>query len=134
MSDNDDIEVESDVSPGASSFLFGLSGGDSGRGSQPGDGGRGPGRRRLRPLPPGLGPPALRPGLAPLQSRPERPPGTEGGSRHAASGTPTSSCGGECRGLPLHSTRLGIPLSVRILGKETSAQDLLLGSTIPLLP
>lgn len=50
MSDNDDIEVESDVSPGASSFPFGLSGGDSGKGSQPGDGGRGPGRRRLRPL------------------------------------------------------------------------------------
>lgn len=43
MSDNDDIEVESDVSPGASSFPFGLSGGDSGQGSQPGDGGRGAG-------------------------------------------------------------------------------------------
>uniref|UniRef100_A0A8C9LZB3 Protein max n=1 Tax=Piliocolobus tephrosceles TaxID=591936 RepID=A0A8C9LZB3_9PRIM len=51
MSDNDDIEVESDVSPGASSFPCGLSGGDSGRGSQRGDGGRGPGRRRLLPLP-----------------------------------------------------------------------------------
>lgn len=60
MSDNDDIEVESDVSPGASSFPFGLSGGDSGRGSQWGDGGRGPGRRRPRPLTPGLGPPASR--------------------------------------------------------------------------
>ncbi|XP_065404994.1 protein max isoform X6 [Macaca fascicularis] len=55
MSDNDDIEVESDVSPGASSFPCGLSGGDSGRGSQRGDGGRGPGRRRLLPLPLSLG-------------------------------------------------------------------------------
>ncbi|XP_069452919.1 protein max isoform X1 [Ovis canadensis] len=52
MSDNDDIEVESDVSPGASSFPCGLSGWDSGRGSQQGDGGRGPGSRRLLPLPP----------------------------------------------------------------------------------
>lgn len=91
MSDNDDIEVESDVSPGASSFPCGLSGGDSGWGSQQGDGGRGPGSRRLLPLPPppGLGPPPSRSGLAPL-----RAPGLSGllrlevGRRHAASGTP----------------------------------------------
>ncbi|ELK09867.1 Protein max [Pteropus alecto] len=70
MSDNDDIEVESDVSPGASSFPCGLSGGYSGWGSQRGDGGRGPGSRRLLPLPPppGLGPPPSRSGLAPLRA------------------------------------------------------------------
>lgn len=78
MSDNDDIEVESDVSPRASSFQRGLSGGDSGRGFQRGDGGRGPGSRRLLPLPPGPGPPPShsRPG-----SWPERPSEAGGGEK-----------------------------------------------------
>lgn len=53
------------MSPGASSFPCGLSGGDSGRGSQQSDGGRGPGSRRLLPLPPlGRDPPPSRSRLA----------------------------------------------------------------------
>lgn len=95
------------MSPGASSFPCGLSGGDSGQGSQRGDGGRGPGSRLLLPLtspppPPRLGPPPSRSQLAPL-----RAPswsgllGLEVGWRHAAFGTPTSPGGARCCGLRL---------------------------------
>lgn len=68
------------MSPGASSFPCGLSGWDSGRGSQQGDGGRGPGRRRLLPLPPlGWDPLRRAPGSLSPGSWPERPSETGGG-------------------------------------------------------
>lgn len=83
MSDNDDIEVESDVSPGASSFPCELSGGDSGRDFQQGDCGRGPGSCRLSPSPtptPRAGTASVAlPARSPPGSWPERPSGSGGG-------------------------------------------------------
>lgn len=100
------------MSPGASSFPCGLSGGDSGRGSQRGDGGRGPGRRRLLPLPLSLG---ARTASVAFPARSPTAPGRSGllglevGGRHAASGTPTFSRGGGCCGLPLPPSRAQDP-------------------------
>lgn len=129
------------MSPGASSFPCGLSGGDSGRGSQWGDGGRELGRRSLVPLPPGAGTACVAlPARSPRSSRPERPPGAGGGSRHAASGTPASSLEGGCCGLPLHPQPAQDPGTrrscardpiVRVLEKGDGARVLPLGFAIP---
>nr|KAF6387886.1 MYC associated factor X [Myotis myotis] len=107
MSDNDDIEVESDVSPWVSSFPWGLSGGDS-RDSGPAlSGATAAGGRAAAACLPPSGWDRLRrpPGSLPCGLPAERPSESGGGEETCGLWDPHLSRGGGCCGLPLPPDR-----------------------------
>lgn len=130
------------MSPGASSFPCGLSGGDSGRGSQPGDGKRGPSSRRLLPHPPRARTASVAiPARSAPGSWPERPSGTGAGEETRGLWDPPLSpveegaAASRSHPIPpkIRGTEMGCARDpiVRILGKGTALRTCCLGPRSP---